>query len=87
MTHSPDTAPGGENLTQLHMARLVAEKVEELGLTQAEFGRRVGATPKHVNTVFSGKSQAYMATLDYWAFILGCRWDVHLVPIDGSTDA
>lgn len=67
--------------TQLRMARMVAERVEELGMTQVEFARRVGVTPKHVNKVFGGTSQAYMPTLDYWAFILGCRWQVELAPI------
>jgi transcriptional regulator with XRE-family HTH domain len=61
------------------MALLLAEAIEEDGLTQAEFARRVGATPKHVNKVLTSQSSyASMETLDYWAFILGRHWTVEL---------
>jgi transcriptional regulator with XRE-family HTH domain len=61
------------------MAGLLAEAIEADGLTQAEFARRVGASPKHVNLVLNGKAHAYQATLDYWAFVLGRRWHIDLV--------
>lgn len=72
------------HLTRDRMARLLAAAIEEDGLTQAEFARRVGATPKHVNTTLTGKQVASMETLDYWAFVLGRRWNVELVPQDGE---
>lgn len=67
------------------MGRLLAEEVERRGMTQAEFARRVGASAKHVNKVFNGSSTAYMATLDYWAFVLGCRWNVTLEPLEDES--
>lgn len=79
MTAPPPT------LTAEIMARLIAEAIEEDGLTQAEFARRVGATPKHVCKVLGGSAHAYQATLDYWAFVLGRRWTIDLVPQNGSS--
>lgn len=65
-------------LTAERMARLLAEAIEQDGLTQAEFARRVGASTKHVNLVLNGKAHAYQATLDYWAFVLGREWTIEL---------
>lgn len=80
------TAP--PTLTAALMARLLAEAIEEDGLTQAEFARRVGASPKHVNQVLNGKAHAYQATLDYWAFVLGREWKIELsVTSDARSEA
>lgn len=65
-------------LTAARMAKMIAEAVEAAGLTQAEFARRAGVSTKHVNQVFGGHAHAYQATLDYWAFVLGKRWNVTL---------
>lgn len=71
---------GEARLTRSVMADLIADAIAEAGLTQAEFARRVGATPKHVNRVLTSQANfASMETLDYWAFILGRRWVVQLV--------
>lgn len=66
-------------LTAALMARLLGEAIEADGLTQSEFARRVGASPKHVNQVLTGKAHAYQATLDYWVFVLGREWKIDLV--------
>lgn len=66
-------------LTAALMARMLAEVIEREGLSQAEFARRVGASQKHVSQVLTGKAHAYQATLDYWAFVLGCEWRIDLV--------
>lgn len=71
-------------LTAAVMAHLLAEAIEADGLTQAEFARRVGASTKHVNQVLTGKAHAYQATLDYWAFVLGRRWQIDLVEASPS---
>lgn len=65
-------------LTQQRMARLIGEHLAEIGMSQAEFARRTGRTPKHVNQVLTGKSTAAMAQLDYWAFTLGLHFEVTL---------
>jgi len=46
-------------------------------ITQAELARLIGRTPKHVNQVLNGK--AGTGELDYWAFVLGMRYEVKLV--------
>ena len=75
--------PGSERLgpalTPVRMAHLLAERLEALDMTQAEFARRSGASTKHINQVLNGVATAQAGTLDYWAYILGCRWDVQLV--------
>lgn len=73
-------------LSQKLMCQLIAEAIEEDGLTQAEFARRVGCTPKHANQVLNGKAFAAPATLDFWAFVLGRRWVIDLQHIDGYRD-
>lgn len=65
-------------LTRARMAQLIAEALEEDGVTQAEFARRVGVTQKHVSKVLTGQQFASMETLDYWAFVLGRRWSVEM---------
>jgi len=71
-------------LSQALMCQLIGEAIEEDGLTQAEFARRVGCTPKHANQVLTGKAFAAPATLDFWAFVLGRRWHIELLHIDGQ---
>ncbi len=69
--------------TDQAMARLIAETLEADGITQAEFSRRVGVSPKHVNQVLNGHSAARPAALDYWAFALGRRFVVTIEAVDG----
>jgi transcriptional regulator with XRE-family HTH domain len=71
-------------LTLLAMAALISGELQRQGMTQAEFARRVGVTEKHVSRVLTGKNGAAMATLDYWAFVLGCRFVVALERRDDS---
>lgn len=66
------------HLTQIRMARLVAEALDGDGLSQSEFARMAGVSLKHVNQVLSGKAGAQPATLDYWAYLLGREWHVEL---------
>lgn len=61
------------------MARQLRERLEAIDMSQAEFGRKAGVSEKHVSQVLSGKATAPLATLDYWAFVLGMRWSVRLV--------
>lgn len=69
-------------LTLEVMAVLINAQLDEQGISQAEFARRVGHTPKHINTVLSHRQHASVATLDYWAFVLGFRFVVTLVALD-----
>lgn len=62
------------------MAALLRDALEEASLSQAEFARMVGVSAKHLNQVLSCKSTTRIATLDYWAFVLGYRWDIKLSP-------
>lgn len=70
---------GTTELTAVRMGRMIAARLDEVGMTQAEFAARIGASAKHVNLVVNGNKTAHMATLDYWAFALGCRFEVTLV--------
>ncbi len=63
------------------MAGLLAERAASLGLSQAQFARLTGATPKHVNCVFNGKVTADPKTLDKWAGILGCEFKIRMEEI------
>lgn len=63
------------------MARLLRERLEAIDMSQAEFARKAGVSTKHVNTVLAGKASAPLATLDYWAFVLGMRWSIRLVKL------
>lgn len=69
-------------LVTQRMADLLMEHMAAIGITQAELARRIGRTPKHVNQVVHGKSGT--GELDYWAFVLGLRFDVSLVPLDNT---
>lgn len=69
------------DLTSRKMAALIGQALEDDGLTQAEFCRRVGVSTKHLNTVLSGKATAREAQLDYWAFVLGRSFHVELKPL------
>lgn len=53
---------------------LIRAAIDDLGLTQAEFARRIGRTEKHVSQVLNGK--AGTAEFDYWALVLGFRFVV-----------
>jgi len=72
-------------LTPTKMAALLLEYMNDQDITQAELARRIGRTPKHVNQVVHGK--AGTGELDYWAFVLGLRFDVTLVPLDDEPEA
>ena len=65
--------------TQAAMAALIAKALEAAGVTQAELARQSGISPKHVNLVLSGKVGARLGQLDYWAWLLGLRFEVSLV--------
>lgn len=71
------------------MAALIADMLAAQGLTQAEFARRVGVSVKHLNLVLNGKAVARSQALDYWAFVLGYRFEVTLEKLlnDGSACA
>lgn len=68
-----------DEMTPDTIARLLREHLEKVDMSQAEFARKAGVSTKHVNQVFTGKAHAPLATLDYWAYILGMRWSIRLV--------
>lgn len=61
------------------MADAVARKLREEGLTQAAFCRKAGVSQKHMSQVLRGETAAPLATLDYWAFLLGSHFEIQLV--------
>lgn len=65
-------------LTALTMGTLIGAALIEDDISQAEFCRRVGTSPKHLNQVVNGNATASYGQLDYWAFALGRRWSVAL---------
>jgi len=65
--------------TQEAMAALISEALAKDGVTQAELARQSGVSEKHVSTVLSGQAGAQIGLLDYWAWLLGLRFDVKLV--------
>ena len=64
----------GETMAQLLRDRLIA-----LDMSQAEFARKAGVSTKHVSQVLNERASSPIATLDYWAFVLGMRWSIKLV--------
>jgi len=68
------------------MADQLAAALEVDGITQAEFARRTGVSPKHINQVLSGKATARHAQLDYWAFVLGREWHIELSDGDDNQE-
>jgi transcriptional regulator with XRE-family HTH domain len=59
------------------MMTLIASEIEHLGLSQAEFCRRVGVSTKHLNQCLSGQAHAAIPMMEYWAFALGKTFEVH----------
>ena len=68
-----------EHLTERMMASLIADRLDAIGKTQADFCREVGVSPKHMSLVLSGQAAARPASLDYWAWVLGMHFTVRLV--------
>lgn len=71
---------GVPRLTALSMGALIGKALDEEGVSQAEFCRRVGVSTKHLNQVITGGAVARAVELDYWAFALGREWSVTLEP-------
>lgn len=69
-------------LVTQQMVELLAVHMKTEGITQAELSRRTGRTTKHINQVFGGK--AGTSELDYWAFVLGFKFEVALVPLSST---
>ena len=59
---------------------LIRMHMEQQGVTQAELGRMIGRTAKHVNAVLNGRSGTW--ELDYWAWCLGQSFKLTMVPRD-----
>lgn len=66
------------DLTEHRMAICIGEALAEDGISQADFCRRVGISPKHLSQVLNGKATARPASLDYWAHALDRRFVVGL---------
>lgn len=64
--------------TEVAMAMLIAGALRQDGVSQAEFCRRAGVSPKHLNLVLNGKAAGRASTLDYWAWLVGRRFIVQL---------
>lgn len=60
------------------MGALIGAAIDDEGMSQADFARLVGCSPKHLNTVIMGRTSATPAMLEYWAFVLGRKWSVRL---------
>ena len=43
-------------VTEVRPGEVLVEKLDEMGMTQAEFARRTGLSAKHVNRVVKGKA-------------------------------
>lgn len=69
------------------MAASLRAALEADGISQAEFAREVGASAKHVNQVLNGTATTPIATLEFWAFALGRRWQVDLVSDEDDAGA
>jgi transcriptional regulator with XRE-family HTH domain len=69
-------------LVTQRMIDLLAAHMEAEGITQAELARRTGRSTKHINQVFQGK--AGTGEIDYWAFVLGFKFHVSLVPLEAT---
>jgi transcriptional regulator with XRE-family HTH domain len=68
-------------LTAHEMGALIGNALTEDGISQAEFCRQVGVSEKHLSNVINGKATASPVQLEMWAFALGRRWRVDLVPL------
>ncbi len=77
---------GQVSQTAAAMGLLIGQALIDQGVSQAEFSRRIGRSPKHVNRVIQGKSVATQAELDYWAYVLGFRWVIGTEPAASSVD-
>lgn len=73
-------------LTTHRMAALIGAALEDRGMSQAQFCRMAGVSTKHLNAVLLGKAAAPLSKLDYWAYLLGCRFDVSLVDCPDAPD-
>jgi transcriptional regulator with XRE-family HTH domain len=74
-------------LTSRVMGAAIGEALKEDEISQAEFARTVGVSPKHVNEVIRGKANARPAELDYWAWALCRTWVVSLERVEDEEDA
>lgn len=66
------------------MLQLVQAELESQGISQAAFCRRVGVSSKHLNRCLNGHAQPAIATIEYWAWCLGCAFEVRLVARDAA---
>ncbi len=71
------------NLSEQLSRSLLAALLED-DRTQADLGRDMGLSAKHINHMVHGKSGA-LAMYDYAAFTLGRRWVVTLEPETGES--
>lgn len=44
------------NIREIHIGQLVEERIKEMGITKAEFGRRISTSRQNVNTILKKKS-------------------------------
>lgn len=57
-------------------AKVIAAKLIERGMSQADLAREMGVTPKHINQMLTGKATGSPGMLDYAAHTLGFEWSV-----------
>lgn len=69
-------------MTAHRMGALIGQALDEDCVTQAEFARAVGVSPKHLNQVITGKAIASAGQLEYWAYVLERTWTVGLASRD-----
>lgn len=64
--------------TAFQMSDLIGVAIDDAGLSQAEFCRRVSTSQKHLSMVLNGHAVAATSTLDYWAWSLDRHFEVRL---------
>lgn len=76
----PGSAKNTMTFTQ--QTKLLRERMEADGVSQADLARMVGRTAKHINQVLNGK--AGTTELDYWAWCLGLEYHVSIRERNGK---
>jgi transcriptional regulator with XRE-family HTH domain len=72
---------------KLDVATLVAERLDQLGISQAELARRMGTSPAFVTKILRGYHNWTLETLAKAGVVLGMQWLVTSAPIASVAQA